>query len=418
MSRSTITADVDDRPAAHRHGAVHRLRLLLIPLASLKITVVLFALSLVLVFCGTLAQVDNGIWTVVNKYFRSLFVWVPLQIFAPRTVRVPGGFPFPGGWTIGGLLLVNLLAAHAVRFKLSWKRVGIILLHAGVVLMLVGELVTGLFAVEARMTIDEGESVNYVEDSRKYELAVIDRSDPAGDVVVSVPASRLEAGGVVTDPQLPFDVAVEQYMANSTLDKRPMSPGPATAGHGLQVKAVPRGEVAGTDTKQESDIPSAYVTLRPKDGGEPIGTYLVSLWFSAAYKLPPQTVTVGGKKYGIDLRFRREYKPYSLRLIEFRFDRYPGTDIPKNYSSQVRLRDPETGEDREVVIRMNQPLRYRGNTFYQSSFDDATEKTTILQVVRNPAAWVPYVSCGLVFFGMLYHFGFHLVGFLGRRAAS
>src|SRR6266446_7342337 len=87
-------------------GALHWLRqYLLQPLASLRLTVILFAFALVLVFCGTLAQVDNGVWTVVNKYFRSAAVWIPFQIFFPREFHVGGGFPFPGGWLLGGLLL-------------------------------------------------------------------------------------------------------------------------------------------------------------------------------------------------------------------------------------------------------------------------------------------------------------------------
>jgi hypothetical protein len=414
MGQSTIDSGV--RPAVHSRSVAHQMRRLLMPLASLKITVTLFALSLVLVFVGTLAQVDGGIWTIVNKYFRAFFVWVPLQLFVPRSVHLPGGFPFPGGWLIGGGLLINLLAAHTVRFKLSWKRAGIILLHGGVIVLLLGELITGVFSVESRMTIDEGDSANYVEDSRNYELVVIDKSDPASDLVVSIPGSLLRNGETIRDDRLPFTIEVKQYMANSALDKEPKSTAPATNGLGLRVRTDPRSEVTGTDREQKSDIPSAYVTLRPKGGGEPLGTYLVSLWFSAAFKVPPQTVTIDGKSYGIDLRFRREYKPYRLRLIEFRFDRYPGTDVPMNYSSLVRLIDPERGEDHEVLIRMNEPLRYRGDTFYQSSFDEKTEKSTVLQVVRNPGALMPYIACVMVFFGMLFHFGLHLVGFLGRRA--
>jgi cytochrome c biogenesis factor len=152
-------------------------------LASLRLTVVLFALSMVLVFVGTLAQMDAGVWTVVNKYFRSFAVWVPFQLFVklgqvffgiPKTVQIANswGFPFPGGWTLGSLLLINLLAAHLTRFKLSWKRSGILVLHAGMILMLLGELVTGLFAVEARMTIAEGETVNFADQSRAVELTV------------------------------------------------------------------------------------------------------------------------------------------------------------------------------------------------------------------------------------------------------
>ena len=119
-------------PRTARRGA-GPLKQALLALASLRLTVVLFALSLVLVFCGTLAQRDAGIWTVVNQYFRSFFVWIPIQIFFPRTVHIPTavGFPYPGGWLIGALLLVNLLAAHLTRFKISWKRSGILLIHAG-----------------------------------------------------------------------------------------------------------------------------------------------------------------------------------------------------------------------------------------------------------------------------------------------
>src|SRR6478609_5827636 len=75
-------------------------------LASLRLTVVLFALSMVLVFYGTLAQIDKGIWTVVDEYFRSWMVWIPFQLTAefgkkffdlPPDARIPGSFPFPGG---------------------------------------------------------------------------------------------------------------------------------------------------------------------------------------------------------------------------------------------------------------------------------------------------------------------------------
>ena len=92
---------------------------------------------------------------------------------------------------------------------------------------------------------------------------------------------------------------------------------------------------------------------------------------------------------------QRFYKPFSLHLVEFKHDRYPGTDIPKNFSSRVRLQRPDTGEDREVLIYMNNPLRYAGETFYQASFD-RDDQGTILQVVRNPSWLTPYFSCVLV----------------------
>src|SRR5262249_20706649 len=154
--------------------------------------VVLFSLSLILVFFGTLAQIDNGIWTVVEKYFRSLYVWVDFQLavqFAQiffgvsRDVKVTGAFPFPGGWLIGTVLLVNLLAAHLVRFKLSWKRLGILLIHFGLILMMLGELITGLYAIEGNLVIEKGQSANYLVHGRYHEVVVIDRSPKDHDHV-------------------------------------------------------------------------------------------------------------------------------------------------------------------------------------------------------------------------------------------
>src|SRR5262245_56695162 len=155
------------------------------PLASLKLTVVLFALSMVLILAGTLAQVHDGVWTVVHQYFRSPLTWIKFQLFVPEKIlRIPGGVPFPGGLTLGALLFVNLLAAHAVRFKLTAKRAGIIVAHAGVLLLLVGEFVTGALAEEGNMAIDEGASSNYVEDVRAAELAVIEPGEKDDQVVV------------------------------------------------------------------------------------------------------------------------------------------------------------------------------------------------------------------------------------------
>ena len=182
MSKASITTSapppvvtaVTDAPAPARSSPQEeRAYRVLEALASLKLTVVLFVLSVILVFCGTLAQIDYGIWAVVKMYFRSFYVWIPTQIFFPRTLHIPHwlGLPFPGGWTIGGLLLVNVLAAHLTRFKLTWKRSGILILHAGVIVLMLGELCTGLFAVEGNMTIPSGGSANYVDHNESMELA-------------------------------------------------------------------------------------------------------------------------------------------------------------------------------------------------------------------------------------------------------
>ena len=66
---------------------------------------------------------------------------------------------------------------------------------------------------------------------------------------------------------------------------------------------------------------------------------------------------------------------------------------------------------------MNNPLRYDGETYYQSRVL-GNDEGTVLQIVSNPGWLMPYVSCIVVTLGMLIHFLMNLNVFLRRRAAS
>jgi len=66
-----------------------------------------------------------------------------------------------------------------------------------------------------------------------------------------------------------------------------------------------------------------------------------------------------------------------------------------------------------LQVYMNNPLTYRGETFYQSSVIGA-DQGTVFQVVRNPGWMLPYLSCIMVGLGMLFHFGINLMAFLSR----
>ncbi len=107
-----------------------------------------------------------------------------------------------------------------------------------------------------------------------------------------------------------------------------------------------------------------------------------------------------------------------MHLDEVKADMYLGTAIPRNYESHLQLADPQRQTDRQVAIRMNEPFRYGGETFYQSGYrrDPVTGVgTTTLQVVTNFGWMIPYVACMIVAIGMLAHFSQTLVRFLRRR---
>ena len=178
----------------------------------------------------------------------------------------------------------------------------------------------------------------------------------------------------------------------------------------LGVQARPRPPASGVD-QDDMDLPVAYVT--PIVHGRPLGTWMAALYFTLVPRFGPQELVVDGKPYTLALRYARRYKPYSIHLADFRHDRYLGTETPRNFSSRIRLVDTAHNEDRDVLISMNNPLRYRGETFYQASFKQG-DGGTVLQVVRNPGWLLPYVACTLGGLGMILHFGMHLLRFIRR----
>lgn len=386
-------------------------------LASLKLSIVLLVLALLLVYFGTWAQVDAGIYEVQKRYFHSWFTWASFGTILPRTsegqLAVPGGFPMPGGYAIGLLMLLNLLASWYERLVWKWNKIGLHLVHLGLVVLLLGEAWTSVAQIDSRMTIKQGDTVAYTEDSRRIELALMDRSTPDRDQVWSIRQDLLRTGSVISEPSMPVVLQVDEFAPNSQLL------GPAQAGTAANAKATAGAGVGvtmlaqrkGGSTSDSADAPSMYVTVLEK--GQSRGTYLLSFYLPLDQA---QEVKLGdGKSLYLQLRPKRYSLPYEIKLVEFRNDRYPGTNMARNYSSRIRLVDRAQNVDREEVIWMNHPLRHGGQTFYQSGY--LGEDTTILQVVRNPAMLMPYVACIIGTIGMVLQFSIVLWGFAATRGA-
>jgi len=394
------------------------------PLASLRLTVALLVIACVLVFAGTTAQREMGIQDVQHQFFHT-HVWAKIYLHyflpSPKDGQPPHGgpwFPIPAGYTLIGLLLLNLLAAHAVRFKLRLKRIGVILIHLGLILLLTGEVVTSVCAVEGQMPIDVGGQINYAQDIREghAELAFVDHSPADHDNVAVVEQPALERsvkGTLIHDSALPVDVKVLKWYDNARV-RGPVERGGeidrlADRGSARDLGLTPLPRFTGTEA-ENVDLPAAFVSL--SQGGQTIGTYLVSAELDR-----PQQVTVGDKTYYLTLRFERYYKPYTIVLTKFTHDVFAGTDVARNFASEIRLIDPSRHVDREVKIWMNHPLRYEGETFYQQSFAN-NDHTSILQVVHNPGWLMPYIACAIGALGLVIHFGINLIGFLRKRRAA
>lgn len=372
---------------------------------SLKLTVWCLSFAIILVFLGTLAQVQEGLWAGTDRWFNSLLVirrggdpwWVPPIL--------------PGGTLIGLTLLVNLVASHIKRFQWTAKKFGVHLTHIGIVLFLVGGLATLLMQQESHMRFAEGETRAFSEDHRGNELIFAMDAANGEEEVVAFPEAMVSKGATISHPKLPFTVAVQQFGPNCQIRQRgpAVDTGPLTSTQGMGTKLVVVSQPS-SQAMDKRNLPYAVVEIA--EGGKSLGTWLLSPW------LNEETITVAGREFRAAFRFKRYYHPFTVTLLKTTHEKYRGTEIAKNYQSRVRIDNPARSESREVDIYMNNPLRYGGLTFfqYQMGRDEKQEVgTSALQVVRNPSWITPYLGCAIVGVGMIYQFMFHLVGFVTKR---
>ncbi len=393
-------------------------------LASLRLTVALLVLSMLLVLLGTLEQVHWGVWHVADEYFES---WVT---FYPIDPTAAARLPIPGGFLLGALLLANLGFAHFRHFRSGWKHLGVAMTHGGLLLLLAGGFVTAVYQQESAMIIPEGESRDYSEAFREYEIAFVEKRKGAKDAVIAVPDGilRRTLGSAEKDMSrkialegTPFTLFVAEYLPNARLRaaSQQQEGRPAKTSHGLgkqfDLSYAPLKE---SYDDNDPNMPLAIVEVR--EGGTTVASFLLGAGLTESF--PPQSFDHADRTFELSLRRARSYHPFTVSLQKFTHEKYPGTETPKRFASDVTVREPG-GAEFSYHISMNDPLRHAGLTFFQSSFGRTKDGVdqTVLQVVRNPGAWIPYVSVGIMSLGLLYQFGWSLTVFLlnrGKRAAT
>lgn len=94
--------------------------------------------------------------------------------------------------------------------------------------------------------------------------------------------------------------------------------------------------------------------------------------------------------------------PFSIYLKDFQLERYPGSESPSSFASEVVLQDNNIGLKRDIRIFMNNTLNYKGYKFFQSSYD-TDELGTILSVNHDLlGTWITYIGYLLLFFGFVF----------------
>jgi hypothetical protein len=349
-------------------------------LSSVKIMVVCLGLLFILTLWGTIDQVYNGLYLAQARFFNS---WA---------FTFWGFIPFPGARLVLWVMFINLVCVALVRLVYRWSKLGITVIHSGLLLFFLAAFVTFHCVEESNITLMEGEGTNVAQAYHNWELSVWEQEGNKKKVA-AFDTDRLRKGQVLAYATFGLTAVVDSYYRNCEAYTKPMENQRETF---LNASGISSFHPVPLDVEPQKNIPGIVFELKGADGGD-----VYVLLYGGERK--PLAVTRGGKTYYMELRLKRFPIPFIVRLKEFKMERHPNTEIARSYESLVEI--ISGGAAREVLISMNEPLRHNSYTMYQSSYsiDPLGREHSTLAVVKNQGRVLPYIATFVVSAGLAIH---------------
>lgn len=371
------------------------LDLLLRFLGSYGLAIVVMAFLFLVTLIGTLEQRTKGIYEVQRLMFNAAFF----------VYQIPGTnfrVPIPGVYLLLIIFGINLIVGGIVRTPWRKEKAGNLIIHVGILFMLAAGAVTYHFAHDGQMTLAPRQTSSSFESYHEWEFVA---AQPQGggrvrefilhaDELATIRPGRER---LFRDEDLPFTIALSNYERNAEV----VPADPQMTSFMIERRAL--------EMENERNLPAVRLRLLGADG-TPLRDSIV--WGNSIF---PLQVQAEGRAFEFSLRKRTWDLPFSITLSEFRHEYHPGTQIASTYESDiVKI---EGGRTQDVRIRMNEPFRHRGYTFFQASFTDDAQRgvTSTFAVVHNPADHWPLYGLILITIGLLWHFGVHLMNYLRRE---
>lgn len=354
------------------------LKKIILPLTKLNLFFWSMIWLMIITTIGTIEQKNIGLFASQEKYFSSLY----FTFF---------DIPLPGGGLVLLLMTVGLIGQlfYKTNYRTK-KKSGILLTHLGAVILLSGSLLTFFLGEEGSMVIKEGETLDHVSDYRKYELKIV--NEDGKSVLFKMPLIKADASATLTNPiKISNDLTLIQLKtyANCLLvpNQNPMASETGFA------KMFTFSSPESSQTKENPELCTELNFLER----EKLVTYRIFL-----HMVRTQKMEYLGQIHDIKIENQAIALPFKVKLLDFEKKFHQGTLISKSFKSYVEIHDGDLSFKR--VIEMNSPLRYKGYTFYQSSFSENSEgEMSELAVVKNIARWFPYLSSLVLCVGVLLH---------------
>ena len=353
-------------------------------MSSIRITVTCLSLLFVLVFWGTIAQVEQGLFLAQQRYFYSWFF------------LAAGFIPFPAAKLVLFILFINLVCVAFTRFVYSKSHLGILIIHLGLLTYFISAYTTYKVVQESNLTFLEEETTNVSKAYHNWELSVWDNNleDPNVKNVYAFDSDHFKPNQLLNFSDLGFDVEVQDYFPSA----QAYTTTEDTKEKFLNASGIKQITRAKIQKEPEKNIPATKMIIKDKNNT----TINQIILFGEEPKAT--TVKMGNKSYSFALRRKHFVLPFKITLKHFEKQFHPGTETARSYSSRVLIE--HDGFRRESLISMNTPLRYKDWTFYQASYsvDAMGREYSTLAVVKNWGRLLPYISSLLTFTGLATHF--------------
>ncbi|MDR0665863.1 MAG: cytochrome c biogenesis protein CcsA [Campylobacteraceae bacterium] len=151
------------------------------------------------------------------------------------------------------------------------------------------------------------------------------------------------------------------------------------------------GEVTAQTTVMHTD--ALIVTLTFKD----VSKDVVLRGRGRGYSGTPAYVTIDNAMFALKWGSAEFALPFSIYLNDFQLERYPGSNSPSSYASEITLNDGNFTMDYRIY--MNNVLDYKGYRFFQAFYDN-DEGGTILSVNKDPGKIPTYIGYFLLSLGL------------------
>ncbi len=330
---------------------------------------------MLLIIIGTVSQRYIGLYDSVQLYFASIIFWL-------------GPLPLPGGLLTIAVITLALTIKFLFFSKWNWAQSGIILTHLGVLTLLYGGLITSITTVEGYMVIPEdAQSSSFSSYHERIFKITPEKSAP-----IIIPFETLKIGKEISVSDLSFKIYKICQNCSAQAPTNPEDETLKALAVNMELISVP------SEKEKEANLSGITISVVNSTNEDELGQYIL---LEDIPKNPKLSVS---DSETATLSLTRAQTPlgFDIKLNDFRKINYSATNKAREYKSDLIIYDH--GVEWPVHVSMNKPWRYKGYTFYQSSFvENPDQVATVLNVVQNSGRAFPYISSLIIFIGLLLH---------------